>query len=1161
MKKNNSLGNNLTDKVPIKHFLLIMRTTFILLFLCIFYTMAENGYTQNARVTLNKRNATLKDVLNDIESQTDYLFIYNNEVNTREKVSVKAKQQAVSNVLKSLLKNKDVDYSMEGNHIILSAGKKKVESDKETLSKVVQQQKKRITGTVVDAAGEPIIGANVVEAGTTNGTVTDVDGSFSLVVEDNATIRVSYIGYLEQEIVTTGMTSINVTLSEDTQALDEVVVVGYGTMRKSDLTGALSQVSGEDLKNLPVRSVADALQGKTAGVMVTSTGGSPGTPPAVRIRGVGTVNNNNPLYVVDGLPQNDIGWLNPNNIASMEILKDASATAIYGSRAANGVIIISTMRGNTEAKTTINFDSYYGIQNPVKIYEVMNASQFMDYKNLANTNAGNNPFFSEEQKTAILQFLKSNFGSDEGTNWWREVNHNNAPIQNYDLSISGGSNILTYHTNFGYMDQKGIIKGSDFNRITWLTNIDHQLKKWAKLSSNFGFIKQSRRNVLERSPGFNTAFIAFTADPISPVYRKGLSNIPSFLESSLFMDQIDPNDEYSWFAPIIYTNKENPVSQTRIRQDNVWKDIAIKGGLNLAIDIMPWLKFNSRFNVDFLRGGSNGFNPKYYLDGEQFATDATVSRSFSNSDYWVWDNVLTFQKDFLDSHQLSVMIGTSSEETKSESTFASRQGLVNNNIEQRILNAASKNPAVSGWKAESAMQSYFSRIFYSYLNKYLFTANIRRDGSSNFGAGNKWGTFPSFSLGWNFSEETFMSGFDILSIGKLRLSWGKIGNQAIGGGAYLSTYTGNWGYYLFGTDYIAQLLGGNSVMGNPNVQWETTEQFDIGLDLSFFNNKLTINADYFVKKTNDMLLQVPLPTYLGFPNNPWVNAGSIENKGWEIDLKYRNSINDFNYSIGANLFAFKNKVLSLGGGEPLYGGGWITVTTTKTEVGKPIGYFYGLKTDGIFQNEAEVQNYKNNEGNLIQPTARPGDLKFQDTNNDGIINANDRTDIGNPFPRFSYGLSLGGDYKGFDLQLLLQGTYGNKIMNAKKIDMNSGVGWYNAPADLMEKAWSPTNPTNEQFQINTDNTNNLQVSDWLVEDGSYLRLKNVQVGYTIPTTIFPVNTISNLRIWVGGYNLLTFTKYSGLDPEIGNTAPLSNGVDDGYYPQSKTYMVGLNITF
>ena len=350
-------------------------------------------------------------------------------------------------------------------------------------------------------------------------------------------------------------------------------------------------------------------------------------------------------------------------------------------------------------------------------------------------------------------------------------------------------------------------------------------------------------------------------------------------------------------------------------------------------------------------------------------------------------------------------------------------------------------------------------------------------------------------------------------------------------------------------------------MGNPKVLWETTEQFDIGADLSFFNNKLNLNVDYFVKKTNDMLLQVPLPSYLGFPNNPWVNAGSIENKGFEVDLKYRSSVNDFNYSIGANLFTFNNKVLSLGSGEPLYGGGWITVNTTKTEVGKPIGYFYGLKTDGIFQNQAEIDNYKNTSGELIQPTARPGDLKFVDFNNDGIINSDDRTDIGNPFPKFSYGFNLAADYKGFDLQLLFQGTIGNKIMNAKKIDMNSGVGWYNAPADLMDKAWSPTNPTNDQFQINTDNTNNLQVSDWLVEDGSYLRLKNIQLGYSIPKSILKTNHISNIRVWAGAYNILTFTKYSGLDPEIGDTLPLSNGVDDGYYPQSATYMFGLNLTF
>lgn len=1035
-----------------------------------------------------------------------------------------------------------------------------VEGEIITALEINQQKYKTITGAIFDSNKEPVIGANIIEKGTSNGTVTDYDGKFTLNVSNNAVLKVSYIGYHEQEIATLGQTVFNITLVEDTKTLDELVVVGYGSMKKSDLTGALSQVSGEDLKNLPVRSVADALQGKTAGVTVTSTGGSPGAPPTVRIRGVGTVNNNNPLYVVDGLPQTDIGWLNPNNISSMEILKDASATAIYGSRAANGVILITTERSAQDNRTTITLDAYYGFQNPVKTYDMMNASDFIDYKNLANTNAGNQPFYTDSQKNQVLQFLKTNFGSDQGTNWWKEINHKNAPIQNYDISISGGSKDLSYHTNLGLMDQKGIINGSDFKRISWLTNFDHTLFSWLNLSSNFGLITQTRRNVIEKNPGFNTAFIAFVADPISPVFRKGLKDIPDFLESSFFMNQIEPKNEYSWYSPILLTNKENPVVQTKIRKDNIWKDIAIKGGLNLDANITPWLRFKTSFNIDLLRGGSDGFAPKYYLDAEQFATDASVSKFFSNSDYWVWDNTLTFENNFND-HNVLAMVGTSAEETKREETSASRQGLVSNDKSQWILNAASKNPAVSGWKSESALHSYFTRIFYSYKSKYMFTANIRRDGSSNFGPGNKWGTFPSFSLGWNFSEESFMDKFDALSQGKLRLSWGKIGNQAIDGGAYASSYSGNWGYYLYGNEYNTQLLGGQNSMGNPKVLWESTEQFDIGADLSFFNNKLNLNVDYFVKKTNDMLLQVPLPSYLGFPNNPWVNAGSIENKGFEVDLKYRSSVNDFNYSVGANLFTFSNKVLSLGGGEPLYGGGWITVNTTKTEVGKPIGYFYGLKTDGIFQNQAEVDSYKNTSGELIQPTARPGDLKFVDFNKDGIINSEDRTDIGNPFPKFSYGFNLAADYKGFDLQLLFQGTIGNKIMNAKKIDMNSGVGWYNAPADLMDKAWSPTNPSNDQFQINTDNTNNLQVSDWLVEDGSYLRLKNIQLGYSIPKSFLKTNHISNIRVWAGAYNILTFTKYSGLDPEIGDTLPLSNGVDDGYYPQSATYMFGLNLTF
>ena len=1123
----------------------------ILFMLLLTLSAYANSVAQGITVSVN--DESLEVVLFKISKQTNYKFIYNDElISMMPKLSLSLKNSSISEVMNQALGKTDFNFEIIAGTVVINRN-----AEPAKLNRKENNQQKRLNGKVQDKDGLPLPGAtlSVINKPGTRA-IADKNGNFSITVNAKDVIHISFIGYQTKElIVTDDFSDVVVVLESADSQLGEVIVVGYGTMKKRDVTGAVSQIKGDDLKNMPVRSATEALQGKTSGVVVTSTGGSPGTPPSVRIRGIGTVNNNNPLYVVDGLPQSDIGWLNPNDIQSIEVLKDASASAIYGTRAANGVVMVTTKRGKQIGdvlKSTVAFDSYFGFQNPIKTYEMMNASQFMDYKNLANTNAGLPAYFSPTQKTEVLDFLKTNFGSDEGTNWWNEINRKDAPVQNYNITISGGMKDLAYNSSIGYMDQKGIINGSDYDRLTWRTNFDHNLKDWFKLSGNIGLIHESRRNVLESSPGFNTAFIAFVADPISPVFRTGLKNIPEFLKNSFFLGEIDQNNPYSFYSPILMTNKQNPASQVNIYKDNVWKGIQLKGGLAADVKITDFLKYRGSFGLDLSRGGSDGFTPKYRLDNEQYVTDATVSKFITQSDYWVLENTLTFDKKF-DEHNLSFMVGTSAEETKYEQTGASKQGLVTNDSSQWIIDAGTINPGASGYKSESALGSYFSRAFYSYKDRYLFTANFRRDGSSNFGNGQKWGNFPSFSAGWVFSEEDFLKNVSWLSSGKLRGSWGQIGNQAIGGGAYRNTYSGNLGYYLFG-DYTPYLRGGSNYMGNSNVHWETTEQTDIGLELTLFDGKINIVADWFQKITDGMLLNVPLPNYLGFPNYPWTNAGKVENKGLELELAYNNNKGAFKYSISGNLFTFKNKVISLGGGEPILGGGWINYTTTKTEEGMPIGYFYGLKTDGIFQNQGEVDNY-------FQEGARPGDLKFVDVNGDKKINNQDRTNIGDPFPDLSYGLNINSSYKNFDFLISMQGTVGNKIMNIKKIDMNSGVGWYNGPKDLMEKAWSPTNPTHEQFAINATNTNNLQISDWLIEDGSYLRVKNIQIGYSLPAPVLKKSGLNRVRLWVGAYNLFTITNYSGLDPEIGNTSPLSSGVDQGYYPVAKSYMFGVNATF
>lgn len=1115
-----------------------------------FVHVYAHAYSQ--KLTLNMKNASLKAVLSQIQKQTNYDFLIGQkQLNRTSSIDLAFKNADINQVLRQCLEPYDLIYEIKDKTIFI----RESSGDHAQATRGVKLQR-AIKGRVIDSEGKPLPGVTIKVRGTNKATSTDQYGSFLLEhIELEQTLEISLLGYNTLEWLVDSYDTQVFTLQSEVKGLDEVVVVGYGTQLKRDLTGAVDQIAGKELRNMPVRNATEALQGQSAGVQITSTGGSPGTPPAVRIRGIGTVNDNNPLYVVDGLPQSDIGWLNPNDILSMEVLKDASATAIYGSRAANGVIMVTTQKGNASGdklSSLIGFDTYFGFQNPVKVYDMMNASEFMEYKNLANTNAGLSPYFTDENKQQVLKFLRSNNGNEEGTNWWKEVNQKNALIQNYDISVSGGMKDLSYRTSVNYLNQEGIIKGSNYDRISFRTNIEHNLRPWLKLSANIGIVSEGRGNVLENSPGFNTAFIAFVADPISPVYRNNLKDIPGFLKDALFLDKIDVNNPWSFYSPILMTNKENPVAQTAIYEKNRWKGKAIKGGGSIDVKLTDWLKFRSNLGLDLSTGLSNSFAPKYYLNGNQFNSDATVGAYNSKTDYYVWENTLSFEKQW-DDHHFTALLGTSAEQWSFESSGASKQGFVSNEPSQWIIDAGTINPQASGTKWESALNSYFGRLFYSYKNRYMLTGNFRYDGSSNFGTDKKWGAFPSLSVGWNFVEEDFAKDISWLSRGKLRASWGNIGNQNIGRGAYLTTYSGNQGYYYFG-NYAPQLAGGSNYLGNANIQWEKTEQLDVGLDLSFLQNKLELNLDYYKKDTKGMLLTVPLPNYLGYTNSPWTNAGSVRNKGLEVAVKYHDKVGEFGYSIGANASTFKNKVLSLGGGEPIPGGGWISYTTTLTEENMPIGYYYGFKTNGIFQNQAEIDQSG-------QVGAVAGDLRFVDVNKDGVINSSDRTYIGDPFPDLSYGITLGGDYKNFDLKILAQGTVGNDIMNIVKIDMKSGVGWYNAPKELLTEAWSPTNPSQSQFKISSSNQNNLQISDWLVEDGSYLRIKSIQLGYSLPTKTLEKLQLKGLRFWAGAYNLFTFTKYSGLDPEIGNSSPLNMGVDQGYYPVAKSWMVGLNLSF
>ncbi len=1113
-------------------------------------------FTQS--VTLNINNVTVKEAMEQLRKTSGYSFVFlSSDVNTKKKITVSANDKDIKDVAEQILKGQDgLEYEINNKEIVVR---------KINAISLYADQKIIVKGKVVDENGEPVIGASVLEKGTANGTITDIEGNFSLNVSANTLLEVSYIGYQSVTVDAIADKMLNITLREDTKTLEEVVVVGYGTMKKSDLTGSVASVKGKTLVGIPVRSASEALQGKVPGVTIMSTGGSPGTPPSVRIRGIGTVNRNDPLYVVDGFPQSDIGWLNQNDIESMEVLKDASSSAIYGSRGANGVVMITTKKGimSNEQKMNINVEAYFGLQKVTKKLNMMNAEEFIDYRNLAYVNGTGKPWINSNEKQQMLNFLSSNFGNTDGTNWQNHI-FQTAPMQNYNISITNGTKKSSIYSSLGFMNQDGIVKESDFKRISWRTNTENQLTEWAKLSGYLTIVYQERRNVVENTIYDGTIFCALTADPITPIYRTNLKDVPKVLSNLLLLDKIDASNPYTSYSPVFFNNRANPVAQSHVNRDNVWKDVAFRGGINLDIDLLSWLKYRGAVNTSLYRANPEYFTPSYYIGAYQNNTDGSVGAASYSSNYWVIDNFLTIDKTFEleGEHRTTFLLGNSIELSNSANFSATKTGIVTNNDSQKVIDAATKTASASGMKSNGTLVSYFGRLFHSWKNKYMFTATLRYDGSSSFDVKHKWGIFPSIAAAWSFGEEDFLKRLTNNTIysGKIRLSWGQIGNQAIDAGAYRSTYSLNSGYYYFNGDF--QLAGGKSYIGNPNVKWETTEQTNVGLDLGLFKDRIVIVADYFYKKTKDMLLQVPLPKYLGFTNNPWTNAGSIKNNGIEVGLTYKNNIGDLNYFLSGNFFSYNNEVLSLGGGQPLYGVGYDNKTITKTEVGQSVGYFYGLKTNGIFQSQQEIDNYKNAKGEkVIQDKARPGDLKFVDINEDGLITDADRTNLGDPFPKFTYGFNLGFDFKGIDFSMSFYGVYKNMIMNIKKLDLYSGTAYYNAPRNLMEKAWTETNKSNTQFRITTDNTTNIQVSDWLLEDGSYFQLKNVQIGYKFPDSFVEKLYLKEMRIWIGGYNLFTLTKYTGMTPEIADNRPLFNGVDIAFYPQARQYLMGFNIKF
>lgn len=1094
-----------------------MRISTFLLMVCVFCSYAGNAHSQNAKVSIHMNNVKLDKILNEIENQTDYLFIYNNQVDINKITSVKVKNEAVAQVLDRILSGTGINYELEGTHIILTT-----EAIKDLHA---QQQAKTVTGTVTDVSGEPIIGANIRIKGTTTGTITDIDGNFSIEAEPQSVIEVSYIGYLTQETVINNQKSIRFLLKEDTKTLDEVVVIGYGVQKKADLTGSVANINTEKLNTQSNANIGQALQGKIAGVDIVSQGGAPGSGTRIMVRGIGTLNNASPLYIVDGMYMNSIDHINPNDIASIDVLKDASSAAIYGSRAANGVIIVTTKEGsNTEGKPIIDLSVNLGISTASKFLDMLDAKGWAEVTTIARQAIG---------KPALDMATDL---ANKPDNDWQDIMFRPALMQNYNLAVKGGGKYSTYYTGLGYFNQDGIVKGTNYQRYNIQSKNDY------------------KRGIF--SAGTNL-IISFSHDkPLHQELRGGM--IGTILQSVPTLEKYDDTREGGYGGT--YGDVVNIPHPLAIIDDNIMdrynENVKIFANLYAQIELFKGLKYKLNLTPDFSFERYKNYLNKYDFGLATNSITQLTERQRRRRNILV-ENLLTFDRTFGE-HKISALAGYTYQDSRFRHIQAYGEGLPQG-LEE--IDAATTNRSNEGNSWRSVLTSILGRVFYSYQNKYLFTATIRRDGSSKFGKNNRYGYFPSFSLGWNVAEEKFMENVHWLDQLKLRGGYGVLGNQEIDNYQYSSTITTGINY----PDGNGGLLQGAfpKNFANPDIKWEETAMTNVGIDFMAFNNRLSLTADYYVKNTKDILLTVPIPISSGGANDPIRNAGKIRNNGFEFNLGWMDQPNpDISYGINLIGSFNKNKVIAMGSESGSIKGGSTNqnITTSETKAGYPIGGYWLISTAGYFNSQEEVDAYAK-DGKKIQPAAEPGDIKFVDANNDGVINDDDRVFQGSPFPDFTFALNGNMRYKNFDLSIGLQGVLGNKIYNATRQTLEDVTKGSNFLASCLDY-WTPENKNASHPRLTWDdpNRNTRAESDRYLENGSYLHLRSVQLGYTFPQTWFK-GAIQHARVYINAENLFTITSYSGYSPDVNADNANYRGFDNFIYPTNRTFMLGLNVTF
>ena len=980
------------------------------------------------------------------------------------------------------------------------------------------QNQKMISGKITDEQGESVIGASVFVKGTTVGTVSDIDGNFSLEVPASAVITVSYIGYHPQDIPVEGRTDFSIVLKEDNQLLDEVVVVGYGVMRKRDLTGAVSSVSGETMKDKPVASIGEALQGRAAGVQVISSG-KPGDNVSFRIRGISTINNSEPLLVIDGVPTDlGINALNMEDVETVDVLKDASATAIYGSRGANGVILITTKKGKS-GDGTISFSANWGVQTATDMPQMLNASEFASLHNemIANYNR-----FASSPLAQRPDFADPTLWG-EGTDWLGAL-FRSAWMKNYTVSYSGGSDRSNYYVSGGVLDQDGIVLNTSYRRYTVQFNSESNVRSWIKFGNNVTLSHDIKKQ------GSYDIRSTMASLPTQPIYN----------EDGSYSGPGDPAHQYG--------DIRNPIGTATLSRNRT-NGYNVLGNIFAEIKPADKLTFKSLGGIDFKFWDNNSFSPKY--DWKPIPQpQSSLYESSNKSLTYLWDNTLTYIDTIEDKHNINVMIGSSAQNNVFNWMSASVQGFLSDSNNQ--LNNGLTDPTVGGSKNDWAVLSLMGRANYNYDNKYLFTVTIRRDGSSRFSEENRWGTFPSFSAAWRLSEESFFNTSEWVNDVKVRVGYGETGNQdGIDNYAYFTRL--RTGQYVFNGTPVSTLYP--LVMPNPSVKWETVKQFNAGVDLALVNQRVNLTLDAYLKNTSDMLVPMSVPITTGYSdiNVPSINAGQVQNKGIELTISSRNLTGEFEWDTDFNISYNKNKVMKMNEGIALFTGGDINMTKVQVSAeGRPVNAFYGYVTNGIFQNQQEVDNY----AVQVAGGTAPGDIKFRDLDNNGVINADDRTFIGNPFPDWSFSLNNSFAYKNFDMQLFFQGVAGNEIYNANRIWQESMSVPQNQTRKVLDR-WTGEGTSNSiPRAVYSDPNQNVRHSDRFIEDGSYLRLKNLTLGYRLPQSVAGKAQLSMARIYLSCQNLFTLTKYSGFDPEVG-----AGGVDLGTYPVTRTISLGLNIQF